>query len=122
MCNTTFEGTYDKTLEFSYEEGTDGQAAGCSKSHGECTNLCGKRFNQLIDDDQCGAWLRSYAARAPVLQSDLDLFIERCNARRTKTSSWWLLGLFISIIGFGMLTIAFCTPTAAAFRTFKIQH
>ena len=119
VCNASIVGTYDKTLTFEYEDRTDGQAAGCSESHGECTKLCGKRFNQLIDDDQCGAWLRSYAARAPIMKGDLDVFITRCDARRTQASSWWLLGLFISILGFVLLTIAFCTSTAPAFRTHK---
>lgn len=106
-------GTYDKSLVYEYEDRADGTAAGCSASHGECTSVCGKNFNALIDDDKCGEWIRAYANRAPVMKSDLDLFITRCEQRRTSSSSWWLLGLFISVLGIGMLTIAYCTPDSS---------
>jgi hypothetical protein len=99
-------------LVYEYESRTDGTAAGCSASHAECTKICGKNFNELIDDDTCGAWIREFANRAPVLKSDLDIFITRCDERRTSSSSYWLLGLFITVLGFGMLTIAFCAPLA----------
>lgn len=114
MCNVTFEGTHDPAAVFSYasEEGPGG-AAGCSRSHGECTKTCGKKFNEMLDDEQCGAWIRQYAARAPATKEDLDLFIERCDVRRTSDSSWWLLAIFISFLGVCLLTIAIRKPTAS---------
>ena len=80
----------------------------CAASHGQCDEHCAAEFHRLWEDDECGAWLQDYAARTPVMTSDLVGWVERCEASRSYDSVDWLLVSGVSLCGIAILRVVFC--------------